>query len=52
MFFFLVIICFTVILFRQHHYVSNQLSRTVELLSTIKTYAKFRILSNEYSSVK
>jgi len=51
MLFFLLIICFIIIIIDQNHQL-NQPLPTVELLSVIKKIEKFRILSNEYSSVK
>jgi len=51
MLFFLLIICFLIIIIDQNREL-NQSLPTVELLSVITKIEKFRILSNEYSSVK
>ncbi|CAF3857080.1 unnamed protein product [Rotaria sordida] len=48
--FLIIIFCIT-ILFYQYHYASNQSSQTVQSISKIIKNEKFRILSNEYSTI-
>ena len=52
MLFFLLIIFLLIILFYQQNYLSNELIQTAKYKSPRITAQKFRIVTNEYSSVK
>jgi len=51
-FYFILMICFIIILFYQHYYTSKQSPQLAESLSIEIKNEKFRILSNKYSTVK